>query len=155
MFSEEYKRSPQINLICLTAIIICAILWFAAPFLAVNVLTLGNQPSGLQFIMGNTTYPGNLVGLTSFGAAIASLIGIILIFLCTLIKKDNASHIIAILMEIPMLVAFIDLLIWAADDPGDTFSMIIKAVGIGFWGIFALFFIIILATRRKDGKKAT
>lgn len=155
MFSEEYKRSPQINLICLAAIIICAILWFAAPFLAVNVLTLGNQPSGLQFIMGNTTYPGNLIGLTSFGAAIASLIGIILIFLCTLIKKDNASHIIAILMEIPMLVAFIDLLIWAADDPGDTFSMIIKAVGIGFWGIFALFFIVILATRRKDGKKAT
>lgn len=132
--------SSNIRVPSLIAIFICAILWFFAPFIAINILTLGDQPTALQFITDDIFYIGELTESPAFWAAVFSLGGIIMCFICDIIKKPVVSRIIAVLAEIPMVWAMVNAFRWADGDMEDFFDMF----GMGFWGIFLLFLVVIL-----------
>lgn len=139
------NSSSNYRLIRLISIIICAILWLVAPFIAINLLTLGDQPSALQFIMDDITYIGELTESPAFWAAVSSLGGIVVCFICEIVKKPTVSRITAVVAEIPMVLAMVNAFRWADGDMEDLFDML----GVGFWGIFLLFLVVILVGEKK------
>lgn len=141
---KHRNTASIINLPALISIILCAILWLAAPFLAINILTLDNQPSALQLLMDDVTYIGSLVEDPAFWAAVGSLVGIIVCFLCVIAKKYTGSRVIAALTELPLLIALVHRFLWAADDPGTTLNLLSRSLGIGFWGIALLLLVVVL-----------
>ena len=128
-------------LLILILLIICAVLWFAAPFIAVNLLTFGNQPTALQFITDDIFYLGDLKQSTAFWAAVISLIGIILCYFFLVRQNFKAICVTAILTEIPMSIALYEGLQWEYNG---------GVLGMGFWGITILFLIIILVSVASD-----
>lgn len=135
------ETSSETNSLCLILIIISAILWLFAPFVAVNLLTYGDQPTALQFITDDILYLGDLSDSASFWAALVSMIGIVVCFIGTLTKKDKLTRTFAIITEIPMVITLVEILMWLGDDLEDIFEV----AGIGYWGILVLMFIVIFA----------
>lgn len=139
------RGALSFKVLSLIALIICAILWFTAPFIAVNILTLGDQPSALQFITDQIAYIGDLTESPSFWAAVLSIVGIVLCFFCTIGNKKTATRIIAILTEIPLAIVLFRTISWV-----DDIKEFAAVIGLGFWWIFALLFMVIIA----NGKNA-
>lgn len=141
---SKYSRG-----ICLAAIIICAFLWFAAPFIAVNLLTLGDQPTGLQFITDDIDYIGEMTESPTFWCTVAALIGIVICFILIILKKTRGTLIAALLTEIALMVAFVNAFNWVVlDEEEDLFD----AFGAGFWGIAILILIVILLSGSDEHK---
>lgn len=134
------------RLICIIALIISAVLWLTSPFIAINLLTLGDQPSALQFITDDITYIGELTESPAFWAAVFSAAGIIACFVCVIAKKGIASRAIAILAEIPMAWVMVCKLRWAEGD----MEYFWDSFGFGFWGIFLLFIVVIIFSGKKE-----
>lgn len=137
--------SSNIRIPSIIALVICAILWLVAPFTAINIITLGNQPTALQFITDDITFIGEITETPVFWAAVFSMGGIIVCFFCDIIRKPTVSRIVAAMAEIPMIRVMFNAFRWADGDMEDLFNML----GIGFWGIFLLFLVVILANGKK------
>ena len=133
------KSSSTIRIPSLVVIVICAILWFSAPFVAVNLATLGNQPSALQLITGDFLHIGDLSDLPAYWAAVFSIGGIIVCFICDIVKRFVISRIVAAVAEIPMIPVMVDAYLWADGDMEGPFNRL----GVGFLGIFLLFLVVI------------
>ena len=131
--------------ICLVLLSQAEFLWFAAPFAAVNLATVNDQPAALRFITGNIPFSGDLAETSAYWAAVLSLCGIILCILCTVYQLNLLTCACAVLTEIPLAVAFVDVYRWADGDFGD----ITRCLGMGFWGIVLL----LLATAVLAGLK--
>lgn len=142
--SDNIESSSSINYLCLILLVGCAILWFTAPFVAINILTLGDQPTALQLVMDDVTYIGELTESTAYWAAITSIIGIIICFISTIATANGATRVVAILTELPLALAMFDMINWA-DDTEELF----EALGPGFWGIFILLFVVICASGNR------
>ena len=144
-----YSTSPQpvarVKSLCLIAIIICAILWFAAPFLAINMVTLSSnsgQPTALQLATGGATAIGDISA--EICAAVISIIGIVICFFCVLAKKNIATRVIAILTDITLAIVLIDVIsAWQG------YADITKVVGIGYIGIFVLLLVVIISSGKS------
>ena len=139
------NSSSTIRIPSLIAIVICAILWFSSPFVAVNLITLGKQPSALQLVTGDFFHIGNLSDSPAYWAAVFSIGGIIVCFICDIVKISIVSRIVAVVAEIPMIQAMVNVYRWADGDMERLFDML----GMGFWGIFLLFFVVILISGKK------
>ena len=120
---------------------VCAILWLAAPFIAVNLLTFGNQPTALQFITDDIIYLVNIKESSAYWAAVVSLAGIILCFFFVTRENYKATCVIAIFTEIPMAIALYEGLQWSYNG---------GVLGMGFWGIAILLLIVILVSLARD-----
>lgn len=142
--SNNPASSSSINYLCLILLIGCAILWFSAPFIAINLLTMGDQPTALQLVMDAVTYIGELTESTAYWAAITSIIGIIICFISAIATAHGATRVVAILTELPLALAMFDMINWA-DDTEELF----EALGPGFWGIFILLFVVICASGNR------
>lgn len=140
----ENIQSSNRNALCIVCMVICAALWAFAPFVAINLLTMGDQPSALDFITDNILYIGELTESLAFWAAVGSLIGIIICFFCATAKKRSAVHTTAILTELPMLCLIIEMFLWA--DDMEEFS---EVFGFGFWCILVLFLVVIAASGKN------
>ena len=142
-----YQPMPQpigaIRPIPLIAVIICAFLWLAAPFMAVNRATLDAQPSALQLLINNVTLIGNIVETTAFWAALVSLFGIIICLVCMLAKQNTATRVLSIITSAIMLLILIASIAQAnIDNP-------IRIVGFGYILIFILLIVVSLTCSKK------
>lgn len=146
--SDNRESSSSINYLCLVFLIGCIILWYTAPFAAINLATLGDQPTALQLVMDDVIYIGELTESTAFWAAIASIIGIIICFISTVVTANGMTRIVAVLTEIPLTIALFDIVYWA-----DDIEEFLEAIGPGFWGIFILLFIVICASGKNESPK--
>ena len=139
--SDNTESSSSINYLCLILLIGCAFLWFTTPFIAINRLTMGDQPTALQLIIDDVTYIGELAETTAFWAAIISIIGITICFISAIASAHGTTCVLAILTELPLVLALFEMVIWADDA-----EELLEAFGLGFWGIFTLLFIVIFSS---------
>lgn len=136
--------------ICLILIIVSAALWVTAPFVAINLLTIGEQPTALQLITDDVTYIGELSESPAFWAAVISLAGIVVCFICIVMGKLYATRIIAIITEIPLMWSLVDTIMWAKNEG----EKIYYINGFGFWGILLLL-IVVIAFAKNNKLEAT
>lgn len=103
----------------------------------------GDQPTALQLVMDDVTYIGKLTESTAYWAAIASIIGIIICLISTIATANGITCFVSVLTELPLVLALYDMIKWA-DDAEELF----EALGIGFWGVFILLWIVVFARSR-------
>lgn len=127
------RHSSDINYICLVLLIVAAFLGLFAPFGAINYLTMGNQPTALQLIMDDVVYWGEITEAPAYWAAVVAMLGIVVCFIFTVAKRNQATRIVAILTELPLGFLIIQVFSWA-----DDIEEIFDVLGIGFWGILLL-----------------
>lgn len=140
--NDALASSWSINGLCLILLVGCAILWLTAPFVAINLLTLGDQPTALQLVMDDVVYIGELTESTAFWAAIVSIIGIIICLISTLASSYTTTRIVAAITELPMLLAMFEMIAWA-----DDLEELFEALGLGFWGVFILLLIVVFTSK--------
>lgn len=133
-------QSSSRNTMCIVCLIICVALWFFAPFVAINILTMGDQPSALDFITDNITYIGELTEAPPFWASVGSLIGIVVCLFCAVAKKGFAVRVVAIITELPLFWVMFEMFRWADGNMDDFFEMF----GFGYWCILVLLLIVIV-----------
>jgi len=125
--------------VCLIAMLVSVILWFAAPFMAVNILTMGNQPTALQLVADDVILMGNIADTPAFWAAVVSIVGIAVCVISILAKKKAVTIIFAVLTEIVLVLAVVIM----EYDPTET-------LGFGYVAIFILLLVaLFLAPGRK------
>lgn len=138
---------------CLGALFLCGVLWLFAPFVAINIITLDEQPSALQIIMDDVTYFGDRTGSPLFWITVISAAGILSSLFCLLIDKATALRIIAAITDILLLRAVVTT--WLVDswrkteEIGEVIECLRRACGIGFWGIFTLLLFVALFARKE------
>ena len=147
--SKNTESSSSINYLCLLLLFWCVIMWSIAPFIAINYYTLGNQPTALQLVMDDVTYLGELTESTAYWAAIASIIGIIICLISTIATANGITRFVAVLTELPLVLALYDIANWA-DDAEELF----EALGIGFWSIFILLWIVVFVGKSDTSATA-
>jgi len=133
------KPTASLKPIPLIAIVICAILWFAAPFMAVNMFTMGDQPTALQLVTGDVMLLGEITETPAFWAAVVSAIGIVLCLLFTIAKKNIASRVLSILTNVVLVLAAV----MVAD------MDLTEMIGLGYLGIFILLWVVCFAANNK------
>ena len=126
------------RVICLIAIILSAVLWLFAPFMAINLATLDEQPAALQYVLGNVFVIGNLYRSPTFISAVTALISIIICFICILSSKMTLARIIAAIPLFPMLYAIYYFVEWFEE-----YDIIFHAFGFGYWFILILLLVIL------------
>lgn len=109
------KPNANINFISLALVVICAIVWFAAPFMAVNYYTFGDQPTALELLQDEVTYIGDLEESAAYKAAVISIIGLAICLVCVLCKSRVITRIAAAGTLIPLMKTIIDVMQWADD----------------------------------------
>ena len=127
---------------CLIVLVICLILWFAAPFMAVNLLTMGDQPTALQLITNDVMIIGKITETNAFWGAVISLIGLVVCLICTIFKKNAATRVIAIITASIMALLFATMLNSSYYEPTDV-------TGFGYIGIFVLLIITAILSSGK------
>ena len=137
MSDTKTNQASSINWLSLFLIVAAAVVWFAAPFVAINYLGWGDQPTALQLVTGDFSYLGDLEESPAFWAGITTIIGIGVCFLATLAKVNILTRIVAILTEIPLGYVLYQMTKWADDG-----EELMEILGLGFWGLMALLFLI-------------
>lgn len=150
MFSQSstpkpVKRRGRVNYVSLSLLICCLLAWCVFPFAAINILTLGDQPTALEIIRNDVIYIGDLSKAPQAWAAILSLIGIIACLISTLAKAPRGTRVFALLTELPMAWALVKLFRWA-----DSMGGLEEVFGFGFWAVLILLAIVIFASKRKE-----
>ena len=141
--STDLNHSAQpnkFNLFGLIATVIAAFLWFSAPFMAINLLTMGNQPTAYQLITGNVFVIGDITGTPAFLAAAISGCGILICFILIMLRQNRAVGILAFITCV--IIGFVSFEILTS---GVRFD---EVVGLGYIGIFLL----LLLTSFSKGK---
>lgn len=136
------KLYPRLMTIPLLALLICVVLWFVAPFIAVNHLTMGDQPSAFQLVTDDVTLLGDVADTIAFKAAVISMIGIITCFICAFCKKGTALRVISALTAVISIGIVFYTLSRTRYDFGDMF-------GFGYIGICLLFLVACFTTVKK------
>lgn len=143
------NKIVNINLTNLIVSAICVVLWLVAPFEALNLFDLGDQPSAFQLFADKDLFV--LVELnqtTAYWSALFSIIAIVVCFVATLAKADHICHDFAIVGVMPMIYEVI--LTFTNIDESDGIDLFMEIFGIGYWSIMILFFVLICNSRRKN-----
>lgn len=127
---KEAQAQNTINYVALGLTIVCTFLWIVAPFMAVNLWTWGDQPTALELLQGDVWYFGDLSTSLAFLAALTSIIGTAICFVCVLAKSKNATRIAAACTLLPLVGSFFYVARWV-DDVDEFMGFF----GIGYWGI--------------------
>ena len=135
--SNNKQNPPRINIWCLALIAVCAFVWFKGPFVAVNLLTMGDQPTAYQIVTDDVLVIGDLEETSVYWAAVGTIIGLIICCVTALCKGNKVVRIVALVSEVPLLIVFLDY-ISAIDDIEELFDV----YGFGFWGLLILLAII-------------
>jgi len=144
-----YQPTPRVPAtlrpVSLVAVLVCMALWFAAPFLAVNIATLGSyggQPTALQILTGDVTAIGDMTDSPAFWAAILSMIGVVICLVCVLARKNAAARVTAIVSDVALVLVLVVLLSALNGDAGLT-----EVAGIGYFGVLILFIVVAVASK--------
>lgn len=133
------RSAATIKPIPLIALIVCAILWLAAPFMAVNLLTMGEQPTALQLVTDDVMMIGEIAETPAFWAAVISIIGIGVCLLFTITKKGIVVRVFSILTDIVLVIAVLAMSDFELSD----------TIGLGYVGIFVLLLVACFTAGRK------
>lgn len=136
------KTFPRHMMMPLLALLICVILWFVAPFVAVNYLTMGDQPSAFQLVTDDVTLLGDVADTIAFKAAVITMIGIIACSICAFCKKGTALRVISALTAVVLIGIVFYTLSKTRYDFGDMF-------GFGYIGICILFLVACFTPGKK------
>lgn len=136
--------SKSISFLCMTILIGCAVLWFVAPFIALNLLTFGNQPTAFEIVTGDVLIIGDLHDTTAFWAAAVSIVGIAICFVSEIASAHGITCFFATITEIPLVIAVLDMFDWVAD-----LKDLLDIFGVGFWGIQIMLFVVICVSAAK------
>lgn len=139
--NETSNNSLRItpNIISLSLTIVALLLWFFAPFMAINILTLENQPTALELLRDDVTYIGDLVKTDTYKIAIAAIIGICICMLGIILKSKIGTRIVAGLTLLPLLKGFLN-----AIQITDNFEDFCMFFGISYWGICVILIIVLI-----------
>lgn len=135
LLAEHIRKTRPI---CLVSIMLCAILWCVAPFLAVDISTAGSRPSALKLVIGSVSQIGAFIAIPAFWAAVLSAIGLIICFICIIRDKAEAAYNAAVVTDGILAIAAM-----LAADRIQTGS-----IGFGCAGIFTLLLVVIIARRK-------
>ena len=139
------KPSYMINYVSLALIVICLIVWFATPFMAVNYYTFGDQPTALELLQDDVTYIGDLEESAAYKAAVISVIGLALCLACVLCKSRIITRLAAAGTLIPLTKNIIDVMRWADDS-----EEFMDFFGAAYWCIvIGLVFVLFLGGRLR------
>ena len=131
------KKAPKRKIFPMILLVVGLVLWFLAPFAAVNLLTLGDQPTALQIVTDDILYIGELTDTIAFWAAITSGLGLAVCFISVLAAANRAVRIVALLTELPLGWAIFEFTMW-----DDGIEEWLDAFGFGFWGIIILLLLV-------------
>lgn len=120
------------------AIAVSMILWFAAPYIAVDLFTFYQQPTAFQIITNRVPHWAPLLESMAFWASAACLLTYVFGLAGIAGRKHKAVHGFAVIAEILMGIALIQNVIW-------TMEGVAGSLGMGYWGQLVLFLIIIAA----------
>jgi hypothetical protein len=124
--------------LCRIVILLCAVLWFFAPFMTVNSDTIGHQASAFMlFFYALLSNIAAAAGIPAFWAALISAIGIVVCYF-TIGKKNATARIAAIVTDVSLAIIFIIMLYQAGRD----ISGVTDVVGFGYIGIFVLLLLV-------------
>lgn len=131
----EYKTHWTIRN---AALAISIILWFAAPYIAVDLFSFYQQPTGFQIVIDRVPRLASRFESVAFWASAACLLTYVFELAGMAGKKHKAAHGFAVIAELLMGIALIQHVIW-------TMEGLAGSVGVGYWGQVILFLIIIMA----------
>ncbi len=141
----------RISYFNLFAILTAGILWLSAPFVAVNLFTIGNQPTGLEMLTGDFFYIGELEGTTAHIAACGSLAGIVGAVFGIITMSSFATKFFCFIGAGSMVPVFLELfasigaddLISELFDLENMFEMFFDIFGFGYSAIFIIFIVLL------------
>lgn len=135
-----------INILNLTILVICVFLWISAPFVAITLFSLGNQPTALQLLTrDNLIVVGKLTETMAFWSSVATLIGIVGCTIGTARKSDKLSRGCGLISLTSMILTFLDVLVWVGGD----IKCVFDALGYGYWIMCVLFLTIIFRSKNE------
>ena len=138
-----------LSILCLLLVAGCLYLWFCAPLTAINLLTIGDQPSGWTLLASGDYEFEYLKDSTIFWLEIASLGGMLLCLLAIFNRSSGGTRIFAALTEVSLVAAAIQMYRWLEGDMDYFFD----AFGYGFWAIAVLMLVVFLLSggiKRKE-----
>lgn len=131
-YNKVYAAQPEktMNVASLIFAVIGLILWFVGPLMAVNIFTLGNQPSAFELLQDDVLHIGDLTESSAYMMALGSIIGLVICLICVFVKSNVGTRIFAALSLVPMLIGFFEVAEWV--DEAEDF---LEFFGFGYWGI--------------------
>lgn len=143
---NERLENGLISFLCLMLVVGCLFLWFRAPLAAINLLTMGDQPSGWT-LLGSGDYEFEyLKDLTIFWLEIASLGGMLLCMLALLLQAPGGAKLFAALTVVSIVSISVERYRWLEGGLGLEGDMeyYFDAFGYGFWVIALLMLLVFL-----------
>ena len=137
--SNSNKKKNMRNWLIILMLAVCVVLWFIAPFVAINYAGWGDQPTALQLVTGDFFYIGDLEESSAFWVAIITIVGIVVCLITEWIEKNKWTVATAVITEIPLLYVLYEMLQWADDG-----EELMEILGIGFWMIMIIVLLIIV-----------
>lgn len=132
------------NLISIILLAACIGLWFAAPFLSINMMTLGDQPTAFELFGDELNYYFNMEETPNYWAAMLVMIAIVLSMICALTGLNGAARFFAFLGELPLGWGFLQMYMWTEGGP-----YLMDSIGFGFWGMAVLLLGVVLFGGKK------
>lgn len=121
------------NVMGIALLLICLCLWFSAPFLAINMLTLDDQPTASELFGEELTQYFDLSESPVYWVAIGVMAAVVLGLVFALMGKSGMMRLMALLGELPILWGIWQMYMWTE---GNQFFM--DTMGSGFWGMAIL-----------------
>lgn len=143
-YEKTGGSSKSISLLCVALLIGCLVLWVAGPFIALNLLTFGNQPTAFEIVTGDVLVIGDLHDTVAFWAAAVSIVGIAVCFVSEIASAHGITCLFATITEIPFVIAILDIFDWGID-----MEYLLDIFGVGFWGILVMLFAVICVSAAK------
>lgn len=123
----------------------CGLLWLFAPFIAINLFTMGDQPTALQYIRDDVIYLGELTESEVFWTAVITMLGIIICLIASICKSFRTVRVTSVICLLS-LAWMMGRYLYAFD--GD--SSVWECFGIGYWGLALLFLIMAIISRSDE-----
>lgn len=135
----------NISIVCLLLLIGCVLIWAMAPFVAVNLLTMNNQPSALQLVMKDVLILGDLTQTPAYLAALLSILGIVVCLITTCVAANKVTLGFALATELPLG--------WVLLEYADYLEYADEWFGIGFWGIIVIMLVVAIVSGLTPSRK--
>lgn len=142
--SPNQSTAHAINFFSLMLIVVCLVAWFSAPFMAINILTLGDQPTALELLQEDVIYIGDLKKTEAYEAAMVSIIGISICAVCVLCESAVFTRVVAACTLYPISKNIIDAMRLV-----DNSEEVQYFFGAAYWIIFASLILILIFGGRR------
>lgn len=142
----------DVNWVCLIATAVCALLWLFAPCLQGEVSSGWGRVtkvsiSGfdlMKMLSAASQYGQQNIEDYVMLAVVAPIIGIIICFICVLVKRPTATRVFAVLTELVLAI-----IIFVFLNLANGHSEVLKVFGFGFWGMIVGLIVVICTAGKK------